>query len=77
MSPETPPTLLLHAGDDRLVDVDNSILFYEALRRVGVPVEARLFEKGQHGFILIPRDLWHSAIFDWLEGNGWLCARAK
>jgi len=77
VSPDMPPTLLLHAGDDRLVDVDNSIQFYEALRRAGVPVEARLFEKGQHGFFLLPRDLWQSAIVDWLDRNGWLCARAK
>jgi acetyl esterase/lipase len=33
VSAETPPPLLLHASDDGLVDVDNSILFYEALRR--------------------------------------------
>lgn len=74
---ETPPTLLLHAGDDRLVDVDNTILFYEALRHAGVPVEARLFEKGQHGFFLMPRDRWQAAILEWLETNGWLCAPAK
>lgn len=74
---QTPPALLLHAGDDRLVDVDNSIQFYEALRHAGVPVEARLFEKGQHGFFLMPRDRWQAAIIDWLETNGWLCGRAK
>jgi acetyl esterase/lipase len=63
---DTPPTLLLHAADDRLVDVDNSIVFFEALRHAGVPVEARLFEKGQHGFFLMPRDRWQGAIMDWL-----------
>jgi len=63
---DTPPTLILHAADDRLVDVDNSIVFFEALRHAGVPVEARLFEKGQHGFFLMPRDRWQSAIMDWL-----------
>jgi acetyl esterase/lipase len=68
----TPPTLILHAADDRLVDVDNSIVFFEALRRAGVPVEARLFQKGQHGFFLMPRDRWQGAIMDWLTSNGWL-----
>jgi acetyl esterase/lipase len=72
---DTPPTLLLHAADDRLVDVDNSIVFFEALRRAGVPVETRLFEKGQHGFFLMPRDRWQSAIMDWIETNGWLSPR--
>lgn len=42
----TPPTLLLHAVDDKLVDVKNSLLFLEALKQANVPVEARLFEKG-------------------------------
>ena len=68
----TPPTLILHAADDRLVDVDNSVVFFEALRHAGVPVEARLFQKGQHGFFLMPRDRWQSAIMEWLTSNGWL-----
>lgn len=74
---DTPPTLILHAADDRLVDVDNSIVFFEALRRAGVPVEARFFQKGQHGFFLMPRDQWQTPILEWLTANGWLCPRAK
>lgn len=74
---DTPPTLILHAVDDRLVDVDNSIVFLEALRRAGVPVEALLFQKGQHGFFMMPRDQWQAPILDWLTSNGWLCPRAK
>jgi len=74
---DTPPTLILHAADDQLVDVDNSVVFFEALRRASVPVEARLFEKGQHGFFLMPRDRWQAVIMEWLTSNGWLCARAK
>jgi acetyl esterase/lipase len=74
---DTPPTLLLHAADDRLVDVDNSVVFFEALRHAGVPVETRLFEKGQHGFFLMPRDRWQGAILDWLTTSGWLSVRAN
>ena len=74
---ETPPTLILHAADDRLVDVDNSIVFFEALRRAGVPVEARFFQRGQHGFFMMPRDQWQAPILEWLTSNGWLCPRAK
>lgn len=72
-----PPTLILHAADDRLVDVDNSIVFFEALRHAGVPVEMRLFEKGQHGFFLISRDTWHAVIMDWLTTKGWAFQGAK
>jgi acetyl esterase/lipase len=74
---DTPPTLILHAADDRLVDVDNSIAFFEALRHAGVPVEARLFEKGEHGFYLMPRDRWQGAIMDWIVASGWLSPRAN
>ena len=72
----TPPTLILHAADDRLVDVDNSIVFFEALRRAAVPVETRLFQAGEHGFYLMPRDRWQGAITDWLASSGWLSPRA-
>jgi acetyl esterase/lipase len=74
---DTPPTLILHAADDALVDVDNSIVFFEALRHAGVPVETRLFQKGQHGFFLMPRDRWQGAIMDWLVSNGWLSPRTN
>jgi len=72
---ETPPTLILDAVDDRLVDPENSIVFLEALRRAGVPVAARFFEKGQHGFFLMPRDRWQESILEWLRDDGWLCPR--
>lgn len=74
---DTPPTLILHAADDRLVDVDNSVVFFEALRHAGVPVEARLFQKGQHGFFLMPRDRWQGVIMEWLTSNGWLSPRTQ
>ena len=77
VSKDTPPTLILHAADDRLVDVDNSVVFFEALRHAGVPVESRLFEKGQHGFFLIPRDRWQGAIMEWIASSGWLSPRAN
>lgn len=74
---ETPPTLILDAADDRLVDPENSVVFFEALRHAGVSVEARFFEKGQHGFFLMPRDRWQEPILEWLSYNGWLCPRVS
>lgn len=74
---DTPPTLILHAADDQLVDIDNSVVFFEALRHAGVPVETRFFEKGQHGFFLLPRDRWQGAIMDWMTTEGWLSPRAR
>jgi acetyl esterase/lipase len=72
VTPDTPPTLLLHAADDEVVDVDNSIQFFEALRHAGVQVDMTIFDKGEHGFILIPKDRWQSIVTRWIEMNGWL-----
>ena len=69
---DTPPTLLIHSADDHLVDVDNSIRIFEALRHAGVPVEMTVLNKGEHALILIPRDRWQSIVISWIESNGWL-----
>ena len=49
VTPQTPPTFLVHAKDDR-VKADNSLLFHAALEKAGVACELHLFEKGGHGF---------------------------
>jgi acetyl esterase/lipase len=68
----TPPTLLLQASDDALVDVDNSVAFYEALHHHHVPAQMVLFRQGQHGLLLIPRDEWLEEAYRWLQQNGWM-----
>ena len=49
VTPQTPPTFLVQARDDP-ISVQNSLLFYAALQRAGVPSELHVFEKGGHGF---------------------------
>ncbi|WP_244952508.1 alpha/beta hydrolase [Xanthomonas maliensis] len=46
----TPPAFLLHAQDDTVVPVRNSLLFYDALLQAGVPSELHVFPQGGHGF---------------------------
>jgi acetyl esterase/lipase len=48
--PNTPPVILIHAGDDSAVPVENSIRLYAALKQVGVPASLHVFERGGHGF---------------------------
>lgn len=74
---DTPPTLLIQAADDHLVDVDNSIRFFEALRHAGVPVDMSIFDRGEHALILIPKDRWQSIATAWIERNGWLNQRTE
>jgi len=69
---KTPPTLLLQASDDALVDVDNSVVFYEALHHHKVSAQMVLFRQGQHGFFLISRDEWLQQAYTWMEQNGWM-----
>ena len=72
---QTPPTFLMHAGDDDAVQVENSLRFYEALNDNKVPAELFIFPKGGHGFGLVnptSPDRWMDRCLDWMKGNGWL-----
>lgn len=50
IGPATPPTFLVHALDDTVVPVENSLSCFAALRRHGVPAELHVQETGGHGF---------------------------
>jgi acetyl esterase/lipase len=45
----TPPTFLFHTDADKGVVPENSILFYLALKKVKVPAELHIYERGDHG----------------------------
>jgi acetyl esterase/lipase len=66
----TPPTFLVHAGDDKAVPVENSIRFYQACIKNKVPVEMHLYPKGGHGFGLnntTTMDNWMERLKNWLS----------
>ncbi|MBF4470566.1 alpha/beta hydrolase [Flavobacterium sp. HJJ] len=67
----TPPAYLTHTADDKVVDVDNSIVYFEKLRNYKVPVEMHIYPKGDHGFIF-KHPGWMEPLFSWLESNAWL-----
>ena len=72
---QTPPTFLVHAGDDKAVPVANSIRFYEALQHNGVPAELHVYPKGGHGFGMnnpTTKDQWTERLRNWLDAGGWL-----
>ncbi|QIP14425.1 alpha/beta hydrolase [Spirosoma aureum] len=63
----TPPTFLTHAGDDKVVPVANSLVFYEALQRQGIPADLHLYTKGGHGYLKTPAfDEWFGRCLHWL-----------
>ncbi|MBD0369058.1 MAG: alpha/beta hydrolase [Flavisolibacter sp.] len=68
---ETPPTFLVHATDDTGVPVENSLLFYQALKDKGVSAEMHLYPYGGHGFgLAVGRgylQTWTDRCIDWLR----------
>lgn len=50
VSPQTPPTFLIHSQDDRSVPIENSLLYHRALRENGVTAQMHLYPDGGHGF---------------------------
>lgn len=70
---ETPPTFLFHTNADTGVPPENSVVFYEALRKAGVPAELHIFEMGKHGLGLageIPgTNSWPERCREWMQGR--------
>lgn len=75
VSASTPPVFLIHADDDKVVVPQNSILFYEALKRNHVPAAMTIYDHGGHGFGMAPEDpllsQWPLQILGWLNRLGY------
>ena len=71
---KTPPTFLFHTGDDNAVPVQNSVLFFEALRKAKVPAELHIYEHGRHGVGLAPNipelSSWPDQLEAWMKTLG-------
>lgn len=67
---KTPPTFLFHTNEDRVVPAENSVQFYLALRKAGVPAELHIYQSGRHGVGLAANDpvlsSWPARLKDWL-----------
>jgi pectinesterase len=66
----TPPSFLVHAGDDGVVPVDNSLRYYQACIKNKVPVELHLYPAGGHGFGMNNKtttDNWLERLRNWLN----------
>lgn len=73
---ETPPTFLFTSHEDTGVPPENSVMFYLALRKAGVPCEMHCFEKGQHGLGLAKEtpgmEMWPTLCETWFRVHGWV-----
>ncbi len=72
---ETPPTFLVHATDDDVVPVMNSVVFYEALIKNKVSAEMHIYKSGGHGFGMhnsTTKDEWMERCENWMQSMGWV-----
>ena len=71
---QTPPTFLLQNEDDDVDRVEDSLSYYAALKKVGVPVEMHLYAQGGHAFGLrrtkFPATAWPQLVKTWLGTIG-------
>lgn len=74
VSANTPPTFLVQAEDDHVDGVEQSLAYYIALQKVGVPAEMHLYAQGSHAFGLRQTKLsignWPTLVEQWLNTIG-------
>ena len=75
VTPQTPPTFLFQTTDDRTVPVLNSVMFYTALVKAGVPAEIHIFQHGAHGAGLGVGNpqlaVWPDLLMKWMRERGY------
>ena len=71
VTPQTPPTFLFTTNGDTTVPPENSIEFFLAMRKAGVPGELHLYQNGPHGVGLALNDpilgSWPQRLDAWLR----------
>jgi acetyl esterase/lipase len=76
----TPPICLVHASDDPVAGVENSVVFYLALKRARVATELHVYAAGGHGFGVrkssLPCSSWTERCVAWLRHQGLVDAQS-
>ena len=75
----TPPMFLLQAGNDPVDSIQNTLVYYIALKKAGVPTEYHIYAEGGHAFGLnesamkvpnwnkLPIADWENLVVRWLK----------
>ena len=70
----TPPTFLVQAEDDKVDNVNQSLVYYVALKNARIPAEMHLYAQGGHAFGLRPSKFpvtkWPQLVETWLKTIG-------
>lgn len=71
VSEDTPPAILVHSDDDTGVPVENSIVYYQALRAHGISAEMHIYPYGGHGYSLAIGNghlsTWPDRVIEWIR----------
>lgn len=63
---------LIHAADDNIALVEQSLVYYQALHRNKVPSQMMVYQQGGHGFSVYNKpldDFWTKGVVNWLKLN--------
>ncbi len=70
----TPTAFLFHTAADKAVPPENSIMFFQAMRKANVPGEMHIYQEGPHGVGLALNNpalsTWPECLATWLEERG-------
>jgi len=68
---DTPPAILIHSDDDKGVPVENSIVYYKALRANSISSELHIYPYGGHGYSLAIGKghlaTWPDRVIEWIH----------
>ncbi|MCH5235074.1 MAG: alpha/beta hydrolase [Muribaculaceae bacterium] len=71
VSAQTPPSFIALSSDDRVVPVKNSLVYYEALIKNGIPAALFIYPTGGHGWGYNPdfpyNEAWTFELINWLN----------
>ena len=71
VTPQTPPAFIMHSSDDKAVPVSNSVDYYTALVKNGVPASLHIYPIGGHGWgfrdNFIYKRQWTGELEKWLR----------
>ncbi|HEY5055605.1 MAG TPA: alpha/beta hydrolase [Acidobacteriaceae bacterium] len=74
LTKDAPPTFILQNEDDNVDGVNQSLVYYIALKNAGVPAELHIYAQGGHAFGLRPTKLpatrWPALVELWLGTIG-------
>jgi acetyl esterase/lipase len=82
VSPNVPPSIILHSEEDKTVPIENTLQLFEAMHKAGVECDLRVYAKGPHGFglaRLLPGvvSTWTTDCETWLRFHGLLSLEKK